>query len=168
MHTFQDVPVDMIEIDPFVSIGTEWALLMAEKDGKANGMTISWGGMGVMWGKNVAFVFVRDSRYTKEFIEGSDTFSVNFFGGKEKNALKYFGAVSGRAEDKFAATDFHVNHYKDIGFVDESSFVMVCRKLSATKINKEDFIDAGIDGTWYKDQDYHTMYIGEIVEFLAR
>ena len=66
MHTFQDVPAAMIEIDPFVSIGTEWALLMAEKDGKANGMTISWGGMGVMWGKNVAFVFVRDSRYTKQ------------------------------------------------------------------------------------------------------
>lgn len=168
MHTFQDMPAEMVEIDPFTSIGTEWALLMAEKDGKPNGMTISWGAMGVLWNKNVAIVFVRDSRFTKEFMDESDSFSVNFFGGKEKNALKYFGAVSGRTEDKFKATDFHVNRHKGIGFVDESSFAMVCKKLSATPIEKEHFIDLDIAEKFYKEGDYHTMYVGEIVEFLAR
>ena len=168
MHTFQDMPVEVIEIDPFVSIGKEWALLMAEKDGKANGMTISWGGMGVLWNKNVVYVFVRDSRFTKEFIDGSDTFSVNFFGGKEMNALKYFGKVSGRDEDKFETCGFHVNHHKGIGFVDECNFAMVCKKLSETKLLPNQFLDDSIQDTFYSDGDYHTMYVGEVVEFLGR
>ena len=79
MHAFQPMPVDMIQFNPFTSIGDDWALLAATKEGKTNAMTISWGGVGVIWKKNVAFVFVRDSRYTKEFIDGSDYFSVNFF-----------------------------------------------------------------------------------------
>ncbi len=168
MHTFQDMPADIIEMDPFTLFGKEWALLMAEKDGKANGMTISWGGLGVIWNRNAVFVFVRDCRYTKEFMDESDTFSVNFFGGKEMNALKYFGKVSGRDEDKFEATGFNVNHHKGIGFVDECSFAIVCKKIAATKLTSEQFVDMGIQDFWYKDGGYHTMYIGEVVEFLAR
>ena len=167
MHVFQPLPVDMVQFNPFTSIGTDWALVAATKDGKTNAMTISWGAVGVIWKKNVAFVFIRDSRYTKEFVDGSDYFSVNFFGGKEKNALKYFGAVSGRTEDKIAATGFHVNERDGITFFDESNFVLICRKLSATKINPEDFIDPEIIKQ-YPIDDYHTMYIGEIVEFLGR
>lgn len=68
MHTFQPMTADMMEFDPFTKIGKEWALLTAGSKEKANTMTISWGGVGVLWGKNVAFVFVRDSRYTKELI----------------------------------------------------------------------------------------------------
>lgn len=168
MHTFQDMPVEMIEVDPFTTFQNDWALLMAEKDGKANGMTISWGAMGVLWNKNVVTVFVRDDRYTKEFMEGSDYFSVSFFHGKEKNALKYFGAVSGRTEDKFAASGFHVNHHKDIGFVDESHFAIVCKKIAATRIEKEDMIDPSIAPNFYSEGAMHTMYVGEVVEFLAR
>lgn len=168
MHVFQDMPVEVVELDPFTKIGSEWALLVAEKDGKVNGMTISWGGLGVLWNKYVAMVFVRDSRYTKEFLDGSDTFSVNFFGGREKNALKYFGAVSGRTEDKFEATGFHINRHKGIGFVDECSFALVCRKIAATKIEKDAFADGEIWEEYYKDGDYHTMYVGEVVEFLGR
>lgn len=167
MHSFQPIPTELVEFDPFTSIGSDWALLAATKDGKTNAMTISWGAVGVIWNKNAAFVFVRDSRYTKEFIDGSDTFSVNFFGGKEKNALKYFGAVSGRTEDKIANAGFHVNEKNGITFIDESNFVLLCRKLSATKIDDADFIDPEIRKL-YTDNDYHTMYIGEIVEFLGR
>jgi len=167
MHTFQPIPSDMVQFDPFTSIGTDWALLAATKDGKTNAMTISWGAVGVIWSKNAAFVFVRDSRYTKEFIDGSDYFSVNFFGGKEKNALKYFGAVSGRSEDKIKATGFHVNEKNGITFFDESNFVLLCKKISATKISPDGFLDEEIH-KHYDGDDYHTMYVGEIVEFLGR
>lgn len=76
--------------------------LTAEKDGKVNTMTAGWGGLGVMWGKNVAFVVVRDSRYTKEFIDSSDSFSLTFFENTpdNKKMLSYIGSTSGRDEDK--------------------------------------------------------------------
>jgi len=168
LHTFQDMTVDQVEIDPFTKIGSEWALLFAEDGERSNGMTISWGAMGVLWNKNVAMVFVRDSRYTKEIMDASDFFSLNFFGGKEKSGLKYFGMVSGRDEDKMKACGFNINHHKDIGFVDEANFVLVCKKMSATKIDPEDIFDTNVVGNFYADGGYHTMYVGEIVEFLVR
>ena len=87
MHTFQPITADMIEFDPFTKIGKEWALLTAGSKDKANTMTISWGGVGVLWGKNVAFVFVRDSRYTKELIDKNEFFSLSFLSEKYRDAL---------------------------------------------------------------------------------
>ena len=76
MHTFQPYPIDLIEFDPFTKIGKEWMLITAKDGDNVNAMTASWGGVGVLWGKNTAFIFVRDSRYTKELIDQSDNISV--------------------------------------------------------------------------------------------
>ena len=104
MHTFQPMTADMMEFDPFTKIGKEWALLTAGSKEKANTMTISWGGVGVLWGKNVAFVFVRDSRYTKELIDKNEFFSLSFLSEKYRDALNYCGSHSGRDEnDKISA-----------------------------------------------------------------
>ena len=79
MHTFQPYPIEMLECNPFTMIGKNWAVLTAGNQHKANVMTISWGGMGVLWGKNVCYVFVRDSRYTKQFMDLCSAFSLTFF-----------------------------------------------------------------------------------------
>ena len=60
-------------------IGRDWMLVSAEKDGKVNTMTASWGGLGIMWSKNVATAYVRPQRYTKEFMDNADTFTLTFF-----------------------------------------------------------------------------------------
>ena len=78
MHTFQPYPFEMLEFNPFTKIGSEWMLITASDGEKTNAMTASWGGVGVLWGKNTVFCFVRDSRYTKEFIDKSDNFSLTF------------------------------------------------------------------------------------------
>ncbi|MEG0971909.1 MAG: flavin reductase [Lachnospiraceae bacterium] len=168
MHAFQPLPIDSIEINPFTSIGADWALVTAECKGKVNAMTIAWGGVGVLWNKNVAFIFIRDSRYTKELVDGSNTFSITFFGGKEKNALKYFGRVSGREEDKIQNSGFHVDYHNEIPFIDEGNFVLACKKIAAVKLDSNTFLDETIDAAHYADHDYHTMYVGEIVDFLGR
>ena len=80
----------------FDMIGKQWMLVGAAKNGKVNAMTASWGGLGVMWGKNVAFVFIRQTRYTKEFVDNGDTFSLSFFGDDQRKMLNYMGTVSGR------------------------------------------------------------------------
>jgi flavin reductase (DIM6/NTAB) family NADH-FMN oxidoreductase RutF len=172
MHTFQPYPADLLDINPFTKIGDEWMAVTAGNREKVNTMTASWGTLGVLWGKRVVSIFIRESRYTKEFIDKNDGFSLTFFDPKnheDKLALKYFGAVSGRNEDKLAGVRMHVDYAKDgTPYIDEGQLVLICRKLSATRIDPDQFVDASIDGTWYKDQDYHTMYVGEIVEILAR
>ena len=79
---FKKVDVKTLEMKPFEKIGSEWMLISAAKDGKANTMTASWGGIGVLWGKNVATVYIRPQRHTKEFVDAGDTFTISFFGGE--------------------------------------------------------------------------------------
>ena len=168
MHTFQPYPFDVIEINPFEKFGTDWGALTTEAGGKVNTMTISWGGVGVLWGRNVATVYVRESRYSKELMDNGDYFSITFFEKHYKNSLRYLGAVSGRQEDKLAGARLTVNRHKSVPFIDEGNFVIVCRKLSATQIGPDDILDSEIVKDHYKDGDYHTMYVGEILELLAR
>lgn len=172
MHRFQPYPTDLLELNPFTKIGTEWMAVTAGDDTKANTMTASWGTLGELWGRHVVSIFVRDSRYTKEFIDRQDTFSLTFFDHSDKEirpALKYFGAVSGRDEDKLKNAKMHIDYASDgTPYIDEGNLVFICRKLSATRLTPEQFLDPAIDGSFYKDKDYHTMYVAEIVEILAR
>jgi len=90
--------------DNFVKmISNEWALLTAGKSDGFNTMTVSWGGIGELWNKDVCFVFVRPQRYTYEFIEKNDYFSLSFFGGEYKKFLLQYGIrhskSTGRYED---------------------------------------------------------------------
>ncbi len=80
-------------------------------------MTASWGGVGVLWGKNTAFIFVRDSRYTKELIDKGSYFSLTFFESSYKSALKYFGMVSGRTEDKIRNAKMNVGYFEEIPYI---------------------------------------------------
>ena len=159
----------MLEFNPFQKIGKEWMLITAGNRGKANTMTASWGGVGVMWGKNVVFAFIRDTRYTKEFVDKEGTFSLTFFDKSYRSALKYLGAVSGRDEDKLAGARMNLDYYEDgTPYVDEGNLVIVCKKLSATRITKEQLIEDGLMEQFYADENMHTMYIGEIIGVLAR
>lgn len=169
MHTFQPYPIEMLECNPFTMIGKNWAVLTAGNQHKANVMTISWGGMGVLWGKNVCYVFVRDSRYTKQFMDLCSTFSLTFFPKEfSRSSLMYLGSVSGKREDKLKMARLNLNYADNVPFIDEGNFIITCNKLSATKITPDSFIDPNIEITHYKDGDLHTMYVGEILQVLAR
>ena len=69
MHQFQPYPIDLLEINPFTKISNDWMLIAAGNQEKVNAMTASWGGFGVLWGKNVSYIFVREKIYTKEFLD---------------------------------------------------------------------------------------------------
>lgn len=141
MHTFQPMTADMMEFDPFTKIGKEWALLTAGSKDKANTMTISWGGVGVLWGKNVAFVFVRDSRYTKELIDKNEFFSLSFLSEKYRDALNYCGSHSGRDEnDKISAAGLTLTSRHSIPFIDEGNMILLCEKMSATRLTEDSFL----------------------------
>lgn len=168
MHTFQPYPIDLLEMNPFTKIGKEWALVTAGSKGSCNTMTVSWGGVGVLWGKNVVYIFIRDSRYTKEFIDGGEFFSLSFLGEEYRAALSYCGANSGRDKDKFAEAGLTPAFRHSIPYLDEAGLVMLCRKMAAVPIGADAFTDKEILPKWYGDGDMHTMYVGEIIDLMAR
>ena len=94
------------EFDPkvFTAIGKDWMLVTAKNKEQVNTMTASWGGVGVMWGKSVAFLVIRPQRFTKKLIDTSDTLSLSFFTEEYRDVLNLCGSVSGRDEDKFGHT----------------------------------------------------------------
>lgn len=168
MHTFQPYPMDLLDMNPFTKIGKEWALVSAGNKNKCNTMTVSWGGVGVLWGKNVVYIFIRDSRYTKEFLDNGEFFSLSFLGEQYREALSYCGKESGRNGDKFAGSGLTAAFRHDIPFPDEANLVFLCRKMAAVPITEDTFVDDEIMSKWYGDHDMHTMYVGEIVEAVAR
>lgn len=167
MSSLTPVNINEFACQPFKLIGKDWMLITAENGGRVNTMTASWGGLGVIWNKNVAYIFVRKSRYTKEFIDNSDSFSLSFFDTeKHRKTLTYLGKVSGRNEDKIAVSGLNVEHEGHTPYFAEASTVLICKKLSCHSLSPEGFIDGTIDSASYKDKDYHDMYIGEITAIL--
>jgi flavin reductase (DIM6/NTAB) family NADH-FMN oxidoreductase RutF len=79
MKTFKEIKPTEIKGNPIHLIGQEWMLITAGTPQHFNTMTASWGSMGELWFKPVCFCFVRPQRYTYEFMEKSDVFTLSFF-----------------------------------------------------------------------------------------
>lgn len=153
---------------PFSAIGKEWMLVAAQKpDGAVNTMTASWGGLGVLWGKNVAFVFVRPQRYTKEFIEAAGRFTLSFFDEKYRPQLSYLGRVSGRDEAKIEKAGLTVEAVNGAPVFREAHTALLCKNLYAQPLDPACFTAEGLDAKWYPAHDYHTMYVAEIEQILS-
>ncbi len=149
----------------------EGFLLSAEKDGKVNTMTVGWGALGVMWGKDVMITSVRPERYTYEFMENADTFSMALLPREDKKKVGYCGSVSGREVDKIAACGFDVLHDGDTPYFAQSRVVFICKKLAAPALQQSDFLgDDTIPERWYNEKSggYHTLFFGEIVKILIK
>lgn len=131
-------------------------------------MTASWGGVGILWGKKVAFVFVRPQRYTKEFIDKSDKLSLSFFDDSWRKMLNYMGTVSGRDEDKIAASGLHVEMVNSAPVFKESRMALICRKLYEQPMTEESFVDKELAAQHYAQKDFHTMYVVEIEKILVQ
>lgn len=164
---FKSIDPLKMDVNPFKMIGKDWMLITASNGERVNSMTASWGGFGVMWNKNVAFVVIRESRFTKELIDKSCGFSLTFFDNEEHaKMLAYMGSVSGRDEDKIKKFDLTVEYCSDIPFIKEANKVIICEKLSKTTLEKEQFLDDEINEKWYPNKDYHDLYIAQIKDIL--
>ena len=147
-------------------LSEDWALLTAGKIDNFNTMTVSWGGIGELWNKDVGFVFVRPQRYTFEFIENNDYFTLSFFGGEHKKELGICGSKSGRDIDKMAETGFTpVSVGESTGFK-EAKITVYMKKLAYQDMKPEGFIDQTIMGN-YANNDFHRVYIGEIIKVVV-
>ena len=164
---FKKINPFVSSINPFQKIGKQKMLIVAGDGTKVNGMTASWGAMGVIWGAPACFAFVRDSRYTKEFMDGSDTFSLCFFGDGYEDMYRYMGTVSGRDEDKAAHCNLTVAYEGDTPYYAEAETVIICRKQGAVRMPAETMSET-VNEKWYTSKDYHTMYTGIIEAYMEK
>ena len=168
MSQFQSVAPETLSDNFFTRIGKEWSLVTAGTPEHFNTMTASWGGVGVLWNKPVAFTFIRQSRYTLPFVNDSDYYTVSFFFGQYMKELSYCGTHSGRDTDKIEATGFTPVFDKQAPYFAEADLVLICRKLYRQTMNAESFLDTAAIDRWYGDNDWHEVFVGEIVEVLQK
>ena len=161
---FQRIDPKHIKDIVFSLIGDQWMLVTAGTEEKCNTMTASWGGLGVLWGAPAATCYIRPQRYTKEFLDREEYFTLTFFNEEYRKALALCGSKSGRDVDKIKECGFTVRT-ADCGapYFEQARLVLVCRKRFVQEMDPNR-IPQDVKEKWYPDQDYHTMYIGEIVE----
>ena len=167
--SFREVKAEELTMNPFTKIGKEWLLITAGNEEKCNTMTASWGGVGIMWGKNIATAYIRPQRYTKKFMDETGMYTLSFLSEDYRKALSVCGSVSGKdVEDKWKEAGLHPYAVDGTTAVEEADLIFVCRKLYAQDMKPECFTVDGPDEKWYPGKDYHTMYMGEIVKVLVR
>ena len=163
LYMFEKVDIHSLNFNPFDKVGKDWLLISAIKNGKTNTMTASWGTLGHLWNKNVAIIFIRPQRYTKEFVDESETFTLSFFDDKHKE-LSYLGTKSGKDEDKISNVNFHIEMVDGNPTFKEAKEVFICKKLYVGKLEKEHFLLPEIYEKNYPLDDLHYVYIGEITD----
>ena len=170
----KQIKPEELKDNPFKLIDKDWMLITAEKEGRTNMMTASWGGLGVLWGKDVATVYIRESRFTKTFVDDGDFFTLCVLGEEYRKQLAYLGKASGRTEDKVAGSGLTVEHTDcssgRVPYFKESRLVLVCKKLYAQKMDASCFTKYGKDipSQMYSDNDWHTIYVAEIEKVLEK
>ncbi|NDV70333.1 flavin reductase [Dysgonomonas sp. 25] len=167
MTQFKEINIKDFTPDAF-GLKNKWMLISAQKDGKANTMTASWGGFGVMWNKEVVFVVIRPQRYTKEFVDNTDFFSLTFFDKQYLKDLGYLGKVSGRDEDKIARAGFHTVMDNSIPYFEEAHTAIFAKKLFVQPLSEASFLDKGIIDQWYPEKDFHYLYVAEVTKILQK
>jgi nitroreductase/flavin reductase (DIM6/NTAB) family NADH-FMN oxidoreductase RutF len=128
---WKQMDVKRFRENPFDFFSNALALTVGTKE-KMNSMTIGWGGLGVLWGRErpVVTVYVEKRRYTHSFMEENEYFTVESFGPEQQKVLEYLGHVSGRDEDKIKGSGLTVK-FTDLGtpMFDEGRLVLECKKL---------------------------------------
>ena len=166
MNKWLEIDPGEIKDNPFNLIGKDWMLITAGKANSLNTMTASWGGLGVLWNAPVSFCFVRPTRYTYTFLEREKYYTLSFFAPGHRRELQLCGRKSGRNGDKIAEAGLTVRTDEAAPYFDEARTVLICRKMYTQDIDPAGFLDPTIAGHY--DDDYHRMYVGEIVKVLKR
>ncbi len=144
----------------------EWALITAGGKDGYNMMTASWGFAGEMWGADSVAVVIRPQRYTMEFVEKNDYFTVSFY-GDNKDIHKVCGSKSGRDVNKTEAAGLTPVAGEKYTYFKEARMVLVVKKQFVQKLSEDSFVDKAIIERWYPEKDFHYMIIGKIEKVLV-
>lgn len=166
MGSYEIKPKDFNE-SAFKVIGDDWMLITAGNEEDCNTMTASWGTFGIMWNKNIVSVVLRPQRYTKEFVDENERFSLTVFDKKYKKDLGYLGSVSGRDEkDKISKTSLTLDFIDSVPTFKEARITIIAKKLFVQRFEEDSFLDKTLMEKNYPNKDYHYMYFAEVEKII--
>ena len=155
--------------EDFTENGFQWfhdaELLAAGDKEKSNAMTIGWGGIGTLWGRTALTVYVAEKRYTKEFMDKAEYFTVMAFDVKDSKVLNYMGTKSGRDGDKAQALGLHTAYTANgTPYYTEATMVIECKIMYAAPFDPQ-YFKSDAPKKMYANfpAGIHSMYIGEVV-----
>ncbi len=159
--------------DVFRMFDRQWALAAAGTAADCNTMTIGWGTLGTIWGppakgKQIVTVFLRENRYTLEYVNRNERFTVSFFPDRYRKAMGVLGSVSGR-DDPAKITRAGLTPEDLSGTVTfaEADRTFVCRKLFVQRMEPDNIV-SDIRDRMYANAEAHVMVIGEIEQYIDR
>lgn len=151
-----------MNINPFDKFNKQWALVTAGNHESFNSMTISWGSMGTIWGKDIITIYIRPERYTFEFLEKNDTFTISFYDEKYRKALDIMGTLSGKNTDKVKEADLTPVSLEDSMTYKEANETYLCKKIYMDQIDKTK-LPENLQ-KFYEDKKTHYIILGEVIK----
>ena len=155
---------DSFSAEVFKIFDKDWAILVSG-DERPNPMTISWGGLGTLYSKPVATVYVRPTRFSFGFMMEHNEFTVNFLPSNMKNIYDICGSMSGKNCDKWVEAKIHKAKSSIIKtpYIKEAKLAFECRTIVRVPLKRESFLSEEIF-YFYEMEDYHTIFIGEVLK----
>jgi len=163
MSGYKLIAPDKIPGNIIKMLSEDWMLITAGNKDKFNMMTASWGGLGFLYEKPVAFCFINPTRYTYQLMENNDTYTLSFYTEAYRDALKYCGSNSGKDVDKVKGSGLTpITTPTGSKAFSQAWLVIECRKMVAQSLQSESIADKSLKEKWTGKQ-MHKMYIGEII-----
>ena len=156
-------------VEAFSENGFQWfreaQLLAAGDKEKSNAMTIGWGSVGTLWQRPTLTVYVAEQRYTTEFIDKADYFTVMSFDVENSKVLNYMGTKSGRDGDKALALGLHTDYTANgTPYYTEATMVIECKIMYTAPFDPNGF-KSEVPKNMYSHfpAGIHSIYMGEVV-----
>lgn len=165
---FQKLELSDLECNPFSMIGKGWYLLTSGIPESYNTMTASWGAMGEMWGAPSFHCVVRTNRYTLEYLDRNELFSVSFFDPGYKPALQFCGSHTGKDCDKAKETGLLPVPVEGTTTFAQARHVLICRKRYTAMLQKSGFLEPETYAKWYSSDPMHREFVGEVLAYYRR
>lgn len=154
-----------LNCDIFAKFNKQWALVTAGTPEDFNTMTISWGSLGTFWRKPMATVYVKPVRYTYDYLNREEYFTISFFPESCRQDLAYLGSHSGRDEDKVAKTGLTPVFLEHGVTFKEAEATLVCKKYFIQDLTPENIPQDEVD-VFYTSEEPHRIFMGEVLEIL--
>lgn len=166
---FKEIDITHLNENVVDLFKNRWALVTAGDKDALNTMTVSWGAVGELWGKDMATLYIRPQRYTEEFLNKNDYLTVSFYPDDMKKQIHgVCGSKSGRDVDKVKECNLTPVFDEKAPYFNEAQIVLVCKKAAKSRFNPDEFLDGEIDEKWYPQNDYHFIYYAEIEKVLVK
>lgn len=152
-------------IDPFHYFNRPGGVVLcAGNREKSNAMAISGGDFGTWWGQSVARAYVAEARYTHQFMESSEYFTIMSF--DDQNVLTVMGTKSGRDMDKAKECGL-TTLYTENGtpYYAEATTVIECKIIFSQPVDLSRFKDEDVKN--YSTEPT-TAYTGKIVRVMKK